>query len=83
MRLREMMLEVLVSQKWGGLYSPDEPCGCLNSDLAPCGGDIGECCPGVRRDFSKDEDCGNTECDGNGTEHWHIVPVNIKQKGKK
>lgn len=76
MRLRDMMIETLTSKRFDGLYSPDEPCGCLNSDLGPCGGDIGECCPGIRRDFAEDEDCGTEGCDGNRTKHWHIVPSN-------
>lgn len=78
-RLRDMTMKLLVEQKFDGLYSTDEACGCLNSDLAPCGGDPGECCPGVRRDFAAAEDCRLPGCEGNGTAHWHIEKGEVSE----
>ena len=58
----------LKAEGYDGLCSPD--CGCLVSDLAPCGDLSLPCLPGHRVDISATEECG---CDGQGRPHWHIV----------
>lgn len=76
MNIRNIVEEYLKSRGFDGLYNTDVPCGCLLDDLAPCGelDNCLDCKPGRRRDFKKGEDCGNMDCEGWGTDHWHIVP---------
>lgn len=67
-----------MTDKFDGLYDPEEPCGCLYDDAAPCGipGDERDCKPGYRVDYKATEQCG---CEGQGTNHWHIQPVKEKE----
>jgi hypothetical protein len=64
----DMLAAQLKAEGYDGLCSPD--CGCLVSDLAPCGDLSLPCLPGHRVDIADTEECG---CGGQGWDHWHIV----------
>ena len=73
--VRQIVVEFLETNGFDGLCYPDEPCGCLAENLAPCGlcDNILDCQPGHRKDVDEHEPC---ECDGQGTKHWHICLLN-------
>jgi hypothetical protein len=75
---RERLKQKLVDGGYGGLYCPDEPCGCELDDLAPCGQDIGGdegidgyCQPGYKFDCI-DKKCARP-CDGQMAGSWCIT----------
>lgn len=63
---RELVAAWLKEHGYGGLWLPDEPCGCDVDSLAPCDGDYwfsGDCEPAYRRECPNDDSC---SCDGKG-----------------
>lgn len=50
---QKIIEEYLITNEYDGLYHPDEECGCLLNDLAPCGNSCLSCLPGVRLEPSK------------------------------
>lgn len=70
MNVQTIVEEWLKEHKFEGLCNCDVPCGCLLSDIAPCGQPFGDCQPGYRKEVGSSEHCG---CDGQGEEHWHIT----------
>ena len=71
MNVKTIMGTWLREHGFDGLCNPDEQCGCLADDLAPCDCEnVLECQPGHREDVDEHEVC---DCDGQGEKHWHIV----------
>lgn len=73
MNVKLIVEEWLKEHKYDGLMNPDVPCGCLLGDLAPCGEIHENCRPGHREVVDKYTVC---DCDGQGTEHWHVFMEN-------
>lgn len=66
--VRGIVFDWLTEHGYDGLANPDAECGCLLSDLAPCGGMLDECRPGRKIAVDK------CRCDLDPVGHdWHVV----------
>jgi len=46
---KEFLSKALIEKGYDGLCFPEQDCGCLANDLAPCESDPWSCFPGVKR----------------------------------
>jgi hypothetical protein len=67
----DIVRQYLRREKYDGLCDPDNQCGCLVDDLAPCcPGEIGGCRPGYKYIC---QGCDADGCDpGLGAANWHV-----------
>lgn len=76
MTLKELIEDGLKRHGYDGLFSPDV-CACKIGDLAPCGGDMGGCEPGVFTEGPCSNCCGGKLCDfhiGHGIPNATALP---------